>query len=49
MQQINFAGNLATERNADTTMFFVTEEAKDTKLEFLNGTVKVLWIYFSST
>ena len=33
IQQINFTANL--DRNGNTTMFFITEEAKETVLEFL--------------
>ena len=40
MQQINFAGNL--DKNRHTTMFFITEEAKETVLDFSQETVKVL-------
>ena len=40
MQQINFTGNL--DRAEDSTMFFITEEVKETVLDFSNGTVKVL-------
>ena len=40
MQQINFAGNL--DKNGHTTMFFIIEEAKETVLDFSQGTVKVL-------
>ena len=40
IQQINFTANLATERN--TTIFFIIKEAKETVLDFLEGTVKVL-------
>ena len=40
IQQINFAANL--ERDEDTTMFFIIEEAKKNVLDFLQGTVKVL-------
>ena len=40
MQQINFTRNL--ERGEDATMFFITEEAKETLLDFLQRTVKVL-------
>ena len=36
---INFTGN--PDRNGNTT-FFIIEEAKETILEFLQGTVKVL-------
>ena len=39
IQQINFAANLDGAEN--TTMFFVTEEAKETVLDFSQGTVKV--------
>ena len=42
MQQINFTGNL--EKNATT--IFITEEVKETVLDFSKGTVKVLWFYF---
>ena len=38
-QQINFTANLD---RAGNTMFFITEEAKETVLEFSQGTVKVL-------
>ena len=47
LQQINFTGNLASEGNADTKMFFINEKAWETKLDFSDGTVKVLWNYFS--
>ena len=40
IQQI-FFGNL--ERDAGPTMFFIIEEAKETILDFLQGTVKVLF------
>ena len=40
IQQINFTANL--DRAGDTTMFFITEEAKETILEFSQETVKVL-------
>ena len=42
IQQINFTGNLAQEENANTTIFFITEEAKEILLYFSQGTVKVL-------
>ena len=48
IQQINLTGNLNRKDNQDrnindnTTMFFITEEAKETILDFLQGTVKVL-------
>ena len=40
IQQISFMANLA--RAGDTTMFLVTEEGKETVLDFSQGTVKVL-------
>ena len=40
IQQINFTANL--DRAENTTMFFVIEEAKETVLDFLQGTYKVL-------
>ena len=40
IQQINFTANLDTAGN--TTMFFIIEEAKETVLDFSQGTVKVL-------
>ena len=40
MQQSNFTGNL--DENVNITMFFVIEEAKETILDFLRGTLRVL-------
>ena len=40
IQQINFTANL--DRAGNTTMFFIIEEAKETMLDFSQGTVKVL-------
>ena len=40
IQQINFTANL--DRAGDTTMFLIIEEAKETVLDFSQGTVKVL-------
>ena len=40
IQQINFTANL--DRAGNTTIFFVTEQAKETIVEFSQGTVKVL-------
>ena len=37
LQQIHFNGNLVEQ----STLFFVIEEAKETVLDFLQGTVKV--------
>ena len=44
MQQINFTGNL--DWAPDSTMFLLTEEAKETVLDFSKRAVKVLWLYF---
>ena len=40
IQQINFTANL--DRAGNTTIFFITEEAKETIFGFSHGTVKVL-------
>ena len=40
IQQINFTANL--ERVEGATMFFIIKQAKETVLDFLQGTVKVL-------
>ena len=40
IQQINFTANL--DRAENTTMFFIIEEAKETVLDFSQGTVKFL-------
>ena len=40
IQQINFIANL--DRAGNTTMFFIIEKAKETVLDFSQGTVKVL-------
>ena len=40
IQQINFAANL--DRDGNTTIFFVIEQAKETIFEFSQGTVKIL-------
>ena len=42
IQQINFTGNVGWPGN--TTMFFIIEEAKETILDFSQGSVKVLWM-----
>ena len=39
IQQINFTVNL--DRVGNTTIFFITEESKETVLGFSQGTVKV--------
>ena len=41
IQQINFTGNLAREVNANTTLFFIIEEAKEPIFYFLQGTLEV--------
>ena len=40
IQQINFTGNL--DRAVNTRVYFILEEAKETILDFSQGTVKVL-------
>ena len=40
IQQITFAANL--DKDGNTTVFFIIEEAKETVLDFSQGTVKVL-------
>ena len=40
IQQINFAANL--DRAGNTRAYFILEEAKETILDFSQGTVKVL-------
>ena len=40
IQQINFTANL--DREGNTTMFFITEEAKENVFDFSQGSVKVL-------
>ena len=40
IQQINFTANL--DRAGNTRIYFILEEAKETKLDFSHGTVKVL-------
>ena len=40
IQQINFTASLDTAVN--TRIYFILEEAKETKLDFSQGTVKVL-------
>ena len=42
IQDINFTGNLAPDPVANTTMFFISDEAKETILNFPQETVKVL-------
>ena len=40
IQKINFTANL--DRTGDTRIFFIIEEAKETVLDFLQGTVRAL-------
>ena len=40
IQQINFTGNL--DRGGNATMIFILEKAKETILDFSQGTVRVL-------
>ena len=40
IQQINFTANL--DRADNTTIYFILEESKETKLDFAQGTVKIL-------
>ena len=42
MQQINFTANL--DKPGNTTMFFIIKEAKETRLDFSQGTAKVLLV-----
>ena len=43
MQKITFTGNV--DRAQSSTTFFITEETKETVLDFSKGTVKVLLFY----
>ena len=44
IQQISFTENL--DRVENTTIFFISEDAKETKLNFSDGTLRVLCFYF---
>ena len=46
IQKIDFTGNLAQNSVANATLFFIIEEVKETLLDFSQGTVKVLLIFF---
>ena len=46
IQKIDFTGNLAQNSVANTTLFFIIEEVKETLLDFSQGTAKVLLIFF---
>ena len=39
IQQINFTANL--DRDGNTTMFFIIDEAKETVLDLSQGTIKI--------
>ena len=41
-KQINFTGSLDQEGKVDTTVFFIFNEAKETKLDFSQETLRVL-------
>ena len=41
IQQVNFAANL--DREGNTRLYFILEEARETAFEFSQGTVKALW------
>ena len=43
-QQINFTSNL--DRSGNTRIYFILEEAKETTLDFSQGTIKVLQICY---
>ena len=43
IQQIHFTEHL----DWNATVFFIIEEAKETFLDFSQGTMRVLWIYFA--
>ena len=45
IQQINFIRNLTLNPVANTTVFFIIEEAQETILNFLQGAVKVLYVF----
>ena len=42
IQQISFTANL--DRDGNTAIFFIIEKAKETILDFSQGTVEVLWM-----
>ena len=44
IQEINFTANL--DRAGNARIYFILEEAKETVLDFSQGTVKVLWMRF---
>ena len=44
IQQINFTANL--DGDGDTRIYFILQEAKETILDFSQGTVKVLKTYY---
>ena len=44
IQQINFTANI--DRAVNTRIYFILEEAKEAVLDFLQGTVRILWMQF---
>ena len=44
IQQVNFTANL--DRDGNTTILFIIQEAKETIFEFSQGTIKVLLMQF---
>ena len=42
IQRVNFTANL--DRRGNKPIFFIIEEAKETTLDFPQGTVKLLWM-----
>ena len=47
IQQIHFNEN--PDRGGKLTMFFIIEEVKNTILDFAQGNMTLLWIYFALT
>ena len=44
IQQINFTANL--DRAGNTRIYFILKKAKETLLDVLQGSVKILWMQF---
>ena len=45
IQQITFTGNITSaEVNTRLTIYYILEQSKETILEFVKGTTKVLWL-----
>ena len=45
IQEINFTENLARDQVANTPVLFLIEEMTETILDFLQGTVKILFFF----